>query len=168
MKALVVSADRFEDSELLEPVRRLREAGVVVEIAAPAPGAITGKHGHRVAVDRTVDGVDAADYALLLLPGGEAPDALRGDDGVLRLVRRFAAQHKPIAAICHGPLVLAAAGVLQGRRATAHRSAFDELRRAGALVEDHEVVVDDRFVTSRRPGDLPAFVEAVLRLLPRR
>ena len=165
MKALIVSADHFEDSELLEPARRLREVGVAVEVAAARPGGITGKHGHRVAVDRTLEALEAADYDLLLLPGGEAPAGLLRHGAVLQLVRDFVARRKPVAAICHGPLVLAAAGVLQGRRATGHRAVSDELQRAGAMVEDREVVVDERIVTSRRPADLPAFMDAVLRLL---
>ena len=165
MKALIVSADRFEDSELLEPARRLREQGVAVDIASMRPGVIVGKHGQRVAVDKTVGVLDAADYDLLLLPGGEAPAALRRDAAVLQLVRRFVAAGKPVAAICHGPQLLAAAGVLQGRRATGCRSVADELRAAGAAYEDREVVVDEPLITSRRPADLPAFLAAVMRRL---
>jgi len=165
MKALIVSADRFEDSELLEPARRLREAGVAVDIASTRQGVITGKHGQRVEANKTVAALDAADYDLLLLPGGQAPAALRGDAAVLQLVRSFVAAGKPVAAICHGPQLLAAAGVLQGRRATGYRAVADELRRAGAAYEDREVVVDGRLITSRQPADLPAFMDAVMRML---
>lgn len=167
MKALIVSADRFEDSELLEPARRLREAGIAVEIASTRQGVISGKHGRCVEIDRTVDALDAADYDLLLLPGGHAPEALRQDGAVLRLVRGFVAAGKPVAAICHGPQILAAAGVLAGRRATAYRTVTGELAAAGAVVEDREVVVDGGIITSRQPADLPAFIDAVMRLLGR-
>ncbi|MDP1650868.1 MAG: DJ-1/PfpI/YhbO family deglycase/protease [Rubrivivax sp.] len=136
MKALIVSADRFEDSELLEPVRRLREAGVAVDIASTRRGVVTGKHGHRVEVDKLVAALDAADDDLLLLPGGAAPAALRGDAAVLQLVRSFVAAAKPVAAICHGPQLLAAAGVLQGRRATGYRTVAGALRSAGAAHMD--------------------------------
>lgn len=165
MRALIVSADRFEDSELLEPARRLRAHGIGVDVASTRTGVITGKHGERVAVDRLVAGLDAAGYALLLLPGGQAPAALCGDAAVRQLVRDFVERRRPVAAICHGPQLLAAAGVLHGRRVTGHHAVADELRAAGAEFEDREVVVDDRLVTSRRPADLPAFMDAVMRLL---
>ena len=165
MRALIVSADRFEDSELLEPAAWLRKAGIAVTIAAPRTGTITGKHGQRVTVDTDLDHVDAAAYDLLLLPGGQAPAALSEDAAALDLVRHFVAAGTPVAAICHGPLVLAAAGVLQGRHVTSHPSVAEALRRAGALFEDREVVVDGGLITSRRPADLPAFVDAALRAL---
>jgi protease I len=167
VRVLIVTADRFEDSELLEPLRRLREAGVAVEIASTCAGRITGKHGHRIDVDRTVEVLQVADYDLLLLPGGQAPAALRRDPALLQLVRAFVAGAKPVAAICHGPQILAAAGVLTGRRATAHRSVASELKAAGANYEDRELVVDDGVITSRQPSDLPAFIDAVLRTLGR-
>lgn len=164
-RALIVSADRFEDSELLEPARRLREAGVAVDIASTRRGVIIGKHGSRVEVDKTVEAADSADYDLLLLPGGHAPAELRRHAAVLQLVRQFIAERKPVAAICHGPQILAAAGVVQGRHVTGYRAVASEMRAAGAVYEDAEVVVDDRLVTSRHPGDLPAFMAAMLRLL---
>ena len=167
MKALIVSADRFEDSELLDPVQRLREEGVAVDVASTRTGRITGKHGHRVEVDKTVDALDAADYDLLLLPGGEAPQGLRRDPAVLRLVRSFVTERKPVAAICHGPQILASAGVLKGRHVTGYRSVAGELRAAGAEYEDREVVVDDGLITSRQPSDLPAFMREVMRVLKR-
>jgi len=167
MRALIVSADRFEDSELIEPAKRLRGHGVAVDVASTRCGVITGKHGQHVEVNRAIEALDASDYDLLLLPGGDAPAALRRDPAVLQLVRRFVADGKPVAAICHGPQLLAEAGVLQGRRVTGYRTVADELRKAGALYEDREVVVDGRIVTSRRPADLPAFMDAVMRMLGR-
>ncbi len=167
MKALIVSADRFEDSELLEPLRRLRDEGVTVDVASTRTGCITGKHGQRIEVDKVVAGLDAADYDLLLLPGGEAPLSLSRDPAVLQLVRGFASAGKPIAAICHGPQILAAAGLLAGRRATGTRSVAAELRAAGARYEDEEVVVDQGMITSRKPSDLPAFMREVMRALAR-
>jgi protease I len=165
MKALVVTGDRFEDSELREPLRRLRAQGVEADVASTHRGVLTGKHGHRVEVDHVAAALDAADYELLLLPGGEAPAQLCRDPAVLQRVRSFVAAGKPVAAICHGPQVLAAAGVLPGRHVTGHRSVADELRAAGAVYEDREVVVDDHLVTSRHPGDLPAFMDAVMHVL---
>ncbi len=165
MKALIVSADGFEDTELLFPLYRLQEAGIGVDVAAAAPGNITGKHGYVVAVDRVFADVDPDRYALLVLPGGKAPAAVRKEPRALEIVRSFFAQKKPVAAICHGPQVLASAGVIAGRRATCYRTVADELREGGALYEDREVVVDGNLVTSRHPADLPAFIRETMKLL---
>jgi protease I len=167
MRALIVTADRFEDSELLEPLQRLRAAGVAVDIASNAVGTVTGKHGHRADANCRIAGLRCDDYDLLLLPGGQAPAVLRADPALLQLVRDFVAAAKPVAAICHGPQILAAAGVLAGRRATAYRTVAEELRAAGARFEDRELVIDRGVITSRQPSDLPAFIDAVLRALGR-
>ncbi|HTP66299.1 MAG TPA: type 1 glutamine amidotransferase domain-containing protein [Geobacteraceae bacterium] len=165
MKALIISADNFEDSELLVPYYRLREAGIEVEVAAPGPGKIKGKHGYEVAVDRPLAEIDAVGYDLLILPGGKAPDTVRRDTAALDIARSFFARNKPVAAICHGPQTLISAGLLGGRRATCYRTVADELRGAGALYEDSEVVVDGNLVTSRQPADLPAFMREIMKLL---
>lgn len=166
MKVLIVSADGFEDSELLEPYERLAQAGITVDIASPNPGRITGKHGHVAEARLAVSEVDAADYDALLLPGGRAPATLRRDEHVLALSRAFMAAGKPVAAICHGPQILLSAGVLAGRTATCYQSVAGELRAAGVRHVDRAVVVDGNLITSRRPADLPAFIEAILRALP--
>jgi protease I len=100
-----------------------------------------------------------------VIPGGHAPSLLRGKQSVLDLVRAFVVQGKTVAAICHGPQVLVSAGVMRGRRATCHRSVSAELRAAGAIYEDSEVVVDRNVVTARQPADLPAFMREMIRLL---
>jgi archaeal arginyl aminopeptidase len=165
MKALIISAGNFEDSELLVPYYRLKEAGIEVEVASLSRGAITGKHGYEVAVDKTLDEVNSDDYAILVLPGGKAPAAVRKEPKALEIARSFFARSKPVAAICHGPQTLVSAGLLQGRRATCYRSVADELKEAGALYEDREVVVDGNLVTSRQPADLPAFMRETMKLL---
>jgi protease I len=167
-RALIVSADGFEDSELAVPLSRLTDEGIAIDIAAPRRGPIRGKHGHEVAADVALDEVRADDYDLLVLPGGRAPEALRQDAAALGIARAFMAAGKPVAAICHGPQILASAGVLRGRRATCYRAVVAELTEAGALYEDREVVVDGNLVTSRQPSDLPAFVRETMKLLPAR
>lgn len=166
MKALILSANGFEDSELLVPLHQLREAGYGVEVVAEKRGSICGKHGHEVRVDRSFAEVDPAEFTVLILPGGRAPAAIRHDAAALAIVRAFSVAGKPIGAICHGPLLLVSAGVLGGRRATCYRSCAQELRNAGAEYLDAEVVVDGTLVTSRQPGDLPAFMGELMRLLP--
>lgn len=165
MKALILSADLFEDSELLVPLYRLQEAGYEVEIASLCRGTITGKKGYEVSADKSLADVAVDDYELLVLPGGKAPAAIRDDSHARTIVCAFVDSGRPVAAICHGPQLLVSAGVVAGRHATCYRSVADELRAAGALYEDREVVVDGRLVTSRQPADLPAFMRELMRLL---
>ena len=165
MKALIVSAADFEDSELLVPYYRLKEADVEVAVAAPRRGTIKGKHGYEVVVDMTLDDVNPDDYAILILPGGAAPAKLRSEPKALEIARSFLAAVKPVAAICHGPQVLISAGLLQGRNATCYKSVADELKAAGAHYEDWEGVVDGKLVTSRQPSDLPAFMRETMNLV---
>ena len=165
MKALIISADHFEDSELLVSYYRLLEAGVEVDIASIKRGKINGKHGYQVEANMALKDVNPADYALLVLPGGKAPTDLRKEAAALRIAQAFFAQNKPVAAICHGPQILITAGLLRERRATCYPSVAEEMLEAGALYEDSEVVVDGKLVTSRRPSDLPAFMRETIKLL---
>jgi len=167
MKVLILSADDFEDTELLVPLYRLREAGFSVEIASRSTGSIKGKHGYEIPVDKVFKDVVPGEYGLLLLPGGKAPAAIRDDQAVQEIARSFFADNKPVAAICHGPQVLISAGLMRGKRATCYRSVTPELKEAGAQYEDSEVVVDGQLVTSRQPEDLPAFNREMMRLIGR-
>ena len=165
MKVLIVSADGFEDTELLVPWYRFREEGVLVDVASLREGRIKGKHGYEVLANLAIGDVQAADYDALLLPGGWAPEALRRSPRLLEIVREFFAAAKPVFAICHGPEILVSAGVLGGRSATCYNTVAAELERAGASYRDAEVVVDGNLVTSREPGDLPAFLREAMRML---
>ncbi|MDP1925719.1 MAG: type 1 glutamine amidotransferase domain-containing protein [Thiobacillus sp.] len=165
MRALMISADHFEDSELLYPFYRLQEEGVDVYIASIARGKITGKHGYEVAVDTALRDVDPNNFDLLVLPGGKAPAKLRKDPAVIAIAQDFMRRNKPVAAICHGPQILISAGVLQGRRATCYHSVAEELQSSGALYEDTKVVLDDKLLTSRQPSDLPAFMREIVKFL---
>jgi len=165
MKVLILSADRFEDSELLVPLARLRAAGMDVDIGSFAIGTIHGKHDASAHANCAIRDIRPENYDALLLPGGKAPAALRADTQVLTLVRHFFASGKPVAAICHGPQVLISAGVMAGRTATAYRAVANELKAAGAHYRDAEVVVDGNLVTSRTPADLPAFLREFMQKL---
>lgn len=165
MKALIISADNFEDSELLFPYYRFLEAGLEVEVSSLSRGRIKGKHGYEVEVDRELGNVDSGGYDILLIPGGKAPETVRKEPLALEIVRDFISGNRPVAAICHGPQVLISAGVVRGRRVTCYRSVAGELKEAGALYEDSEVVVDGNLVTSRHPGDLPSFMRETMKLL---
>jgi protease I len=164
MRALILTADRFEDSELSEPLQQLRTRGVEVDIAAPQQGPITGKHGHTVSAGLALSSVRAEDYDLLLLPGGKAPASLRKNPEAVAIARHFLQADKPVAAICHGPQLLIATGLMAGRTATCYRAVRQELEAAGVSYLNHEVVVDGNLVTSRKPADIPAFMQAIFRV----
>ncbi len=163
MQALIITAEQFEDSELTVPKEALEKAGVRVKVATPEKGhQFHGKHGTSLIADLTLREVNPDDYDLLLIPGGKAPETLRRDEHALKIARAFFKADKPVAAICHGPLVLVSARLLEGRRATGYPAIAQALKDAGALYEDSPVVVDGKLVTSRNPGDLPVFVQAIL------
>lgn len=159
---LIISADGFEDSELLQPYQQLNEEGVSADIASLQAGTITGKHGMAITASLSVDDVEPDKYDLLLLPGGKAPAKLREHERVLDIARQFFRDNKPVAAICHGPQILVSAGVMLGRTATAYPSVGPELKKAGGNYLDQEVVVDGNLITSRKPDDIPAFVREIL------
>lgn len=161
MRALIISADEFEDRELLVPKEQLEQSGSTVHVATPGGRPIHGKHGVEVVADEAIDDVETAAYDVLVLPGGKAPAKLRKDPGVLAIARDFLATGRIVAAVCHGPQILVSADLLRGKRATAYGAVAPELTAAGAEYVDEEVVVDGNLITSRKPADLPAFVKAI-------
>jgi protease I len=165
MKALIISADNFEDTELLVPYYRLKEEGIEVDIASMQTGNIKGKHGYEVHVTKALKDVRREDYDILILPGGKAPEAVRKEKVALDIARYFFGKNKPVAAICHGGQTLISAGLVKGRRLTCYKSVAPEMKEAGALYEDAEVVVDGTLVTSRQPSDLPAFMREIMQML---
>src|SRR3954465_9616439 len=165
-KFLMIATDGYEASELLEPRRILRERGAEVVLASLEMGEIKGDKEASATVDRMIGRVAAADYDALVLPGGTRnPDKLRMDAQVVGIVRAFAEAGKPVAAICHGPWLLVEADVIRGRRVPGWPSIRTDLRNAGGEVVDEEAVTDGNIVTSRKPEDIPAFAEAVVKLL---
>lgn len=160
----ILAADGFEQSELLSPRDALQKAGADTMIVSLESGQITGYDSSKqqpnqsVNVDLTIDNVNADDFSALLIPGGlKSPDTLRSDDRVQKFVRRFFAEGKPVAAICHGPWLLIDAGVLEGRKVTSYHSIKQDLINAGARWTDEPVVTDQGLVTSRTPSDLERF-----------
>jgi protease I len=165
MKALFLSADAYEDSELLVPYYRLLEEGLEVDIASMKKQPIKGKHGYEVEVTKTLAEIKPEDYDILVLPGGKAPEAVRKERKAVEIAKDFFMRGKPVAAICHGPQTLVTAGLLKGRHATCYRTVVDELKASGAIYEDKEVVVDGNLVTSRQPSDLPAFMRETMKMI---
>ena len=163
MKGLIISANNFEDTELLYPYYRLQEEEIDFELASLKTGNIEGKHGYSVKVDKNVEDVKESDYDFLILPGGRAPSKLRKNDKVLEIARHFFEEKKPVAAICHGPQILISAGLMEGRTSTCYNTVSKELKEAGADYKDQKVVVDENLITSRNPGDLPDFMREILK-----
>jgi protease I len=158
----------FEDTEATYPLYRLREAGAeVVVVGLKAGETIRGKKGQELDTEAAAAELSAEELDLLVLPGGYGPDKLRTDEGVKRLVRDMNERGKPIAFICHAGWIPVSAGILEGRRATSYHTIADDMRNAGAVWEDAEVVVDGNLVSSRKPDDLPAFMDALIEVASR-
>ena len=163
----VLSESGFEEVELTEPVKRLKEEGATVHIISSKTGKIKAwDQDHwsiEVDVDKTITEANADDYNGLLLPGGVInPDHLRVNEDALAFVKSFFTDGKPVAAICHGPQTLINANVVQGRKMTSVKNISQDLINAGAVWSDEEVVVDQGLVTSRTPKDLPAFNDKIV------
>jgi protease I len=169
-RILILATDGFEESELFEPRQALLDLGAKVTLASPTTDPIQGmKHdekGATITPDMTLDQVDSDEYDMLLLPGGVSnPDSLRMEERAVEIAQEFDDDEKPIAAICHGPWLLVEADVVDGRRMTSWPSLRTDLANAGAEVVDEEVVVDENFITSRKPDDIPAFNRAIIAML---
>lgn len=161
-KIAILATNGYEESELTSPLDALKDEGFKVDVVSLEKGKIKGwadgNWSGEVEVDKTVNEVNARDYDALVLPGGVMnPDNLRRDQKVLSFVRDFFKQGKPVGAICHGAWTLIEADVVKGRTMTSFSSIKTDLKNAGAIWVDKEVVVDQALVTSRNPGDLPAF-----------
>ena len=169
-RVIILTADKFEDFELFVPYFRFMEEGFAVDVAAPAKEKITGENGYIFEnVDLTIDEVDPQKYDLLFVPGGDphgAPMTVRKSKKAQEIARAFFKASKPVAAICHGPYLLVSADVVAGRRLTSFwgDGVPDEIKAAGGLYENKDVVVDGNLVTSRWPMDLPVFMQEVMRM----
>ncbi|MFJ6383957.1 DJ-1/PfpI family protein [Kitasatospora sp. NPDC092039] len=178
-KILLVTGDAAESLEVFYPYQRLREEGYQVDIAAPTRKRLqfvvhdfvdgfdtyTEKPGYTWPADLAFAEVDPADYVALVIPGGRAPEYLRNDPDVQRIAQHFFAGDKPVAQICHGPLITAAAGVLDGRRSSAYPALAPDIRAAGAEFVDGAAVVDGVVVSARAWPDHPAWLRAFVEVL---
>ncbi len=172
-RVAVLATDGFEESELTEPVKALRQAGAEVTIVSLNSGEIQGfRHDTKtikVNVDRTIKDVRPEDFDGVQLPGGALnADAMRTVPEVKTFLRTMHDAGKPFAVICHAPWELISAGLVRGRTLTSYHTIQDDVRNAGGTWVDREVVRDDNWVTSRQPSDLPAFNHAMLELFAHR
>jgi protease I len=165
MNALILAADGFEDLTLFLPWYRLREEEVDVTLACPMLHAVTGLHGYAVEPDAAIHEVNPAEFDLLLIPDGPAVERLRVREEAVDVTRTFIEDGMKVAAIGHGAQLLISAGVLDGRRVTCSPGIRDDVRAAGAVYSDEAAITDGILLTGRGPDDLPAFAQAMLKLL---
>jgi protease I len=162
-RAAVLVEQQYQEMEVWYPVYRLREAGCKVTLVGPEAGqTYPSKLGYPAKSDKAAKDVSADDFDVIIIPGGFAPDFLRRHDAVVRLVSTMAEQGKVVAAICHGPWVLCSTQALKGRKATCFFAIKDDVINAGAKYSDAEVVRDGNLITSRKPDDLPAFLQTLI------
>ena len=169
-RVLIVATDGFEESELFGPREILLERGADVKLASPdlkpIQATVHDDPGKTIRPDMTIEQARAVDFDALILPGGvRNPDQLRTNKAAITLIRAFADSGKPVAAICHGPWLLVEADLLRGKSATSWPSIRTDLKNAGANVVEQAAVTDGNIVTSRNPGDVTAFTEAVIVLV---
>lgn len=166
-KVAVLVDEMFEDSEFRVPYDRLRQAGHDVEIIGLQAGKqLTGKKGkEKIEIEKAAADVREADYDALVIPGGYSPDHLRMSIDAVRFTRAMAMANKPVAAVCHAPWMLIEADLADDLQVTSWPSIKTDLINAGARWIDREVVVDGNIITSRKPDDLPAFSDAIIRAL---
>ena len=167
-KRIAILAEQdFEDSELIEPLKAMKDAGAKVSIVGSgSQKTYRGKKGKvTIHVNVTADKISADDFDAVIVPGGYAPDKMRLHQPMIDLVKKAHDDGKPIAAICHGPQLLISADIIRGRRVTSWPSVAIDLKNAGADWVDEPLVKDGNIITSRKPADLPEFNRAIIEAL---
>ena len=169
MRVAILVTDNFEQVELTEPKKALERAGAKTAIVAPKAGKVQGfKHDEkadRFLVDLPLDQANPDDFDAVLLPGGALnAHALRVNQKAQEFVRKIDQEKKPIAVICHGPWLLVSAGLVRGRRLTSYHTIADDIRNAGGLWDDREVIRDANWISSRQPSDIPTFNHEMIAL----
>jgi protease I len=164
-KIAVLIEDNFNESELIYPYYRLKEAGFQSLLVGPELKTYHSKSGMLISSELSINNVNPEDFSGVIIPGGYAPDMLRRNEKILDFVKRMFDKEKLVAAICHGGWVLISAHVVNGTTLTGYYAIKDDLKNAGAKYEDEEVVVDENLITSRSPSDLPAFMKEIIKFL---
>lgn len=158
----ILVENNYQEMEVWYPILRFQEGGAEVSIIGPVAGRYLSKLGYPVIAETQADKVKGKLFDALIVPGGFAPDLMRLSAEMVEMVRHHVEAGRVVAAICHGSWMLASADVLKGRRVTGALSIKDDLKNAGGLYEDAEVVCDGNLITSRKPSDIPAFCRAIV------
>jgi len=164
-RILILTANDAQDLEFFYPYYRFIEAGYHVDVATPKGGEFKGKQGMGLKYTIALSDADASQYALLYIPGGNAPEELKRNEDALSITKHFADSKKPIAAICHGAQLLAAAKVIKGYNIAAWPAVEGEIKEAGGKYVNEATVIDGQFITARWPGDLPSHLAHTLEAL---
>jgi protease I len=164
-RVAILVEDEYQMHEFWYPFYRFQEAGAEVRVIGTGRKPAFTSHGYSVTPDLDARDARVEDFDAVIIPGGYAPDQMRRSAEMVAFVRDMDGAGKPVAAICHAGWMLVSAKVVRGRRATCFYSIRDDLEAAGARWSDEPVVVDGNLITSRVPGDLPAFCRAVLNAL---
>lgn len=161
-RVAILVENMYQEMEVWYPIYRMQEAGAAVTIFGPEKTKYNSKLGYPVQADAAASEARAENFDVVIVPGGFAPDLMRVCKPMIGFVEEMHKAGKVVAAICHGTWILVSAGALKGRRATGAPSIADDIRNAGGMYEDSEVVRDGNLITSRKPADIPAFTAAIL------
>ena len=165
-KIAILVEDLYQVLEVWYPILRLQEAGIkAVTVGTGTKEVYGSREGYPCRVDTSIDKIKADEFDGVIIPGGYAPDILRRYDKINNFVKNIFSDGKVVASICHGGWVLVSAGILKGRKVTCFFAIKDDLIGAGAKYVDEEVVVDRNLITSRKPEDLPRFVQEIIKSL---
>jgi protease I len=167
-RVVIITAQNFQDEEVIYPYYRLLEEGYAVEVATPDKLAVYGKYGVPARVTMDTKDLKADEFDAVILPGGfEAPDRVRIRKEVLQFVREMNDKGKIIAAICHGPWICISAGIVKGKKLTAYISIADDVRNAGGKYVEENVVIDGNLITAPHYRNNGEFMRAVVQALNR-
>ena len=162
----ILVEDLYQVLEVWYPLLRLKEEGIEVKtIGTGTKETYSSKEGYPIKVDLSIQDVDVKDFDGVIIPGGYAPDILRRYERVVNFVKRLYIDGRVVAAICHGGWLLVSAGIAKGHKLTCFFAIKDDLIAAGGKYVDREVVVDKNLITSRKPEDLPRFVQEIIKLI---
>jgi protease I len=166
-KRIAIMLDReYQEMEVWYPYYRLREEGAAVTLVAPeAETVYPSKLGYPCRSDAAASQSHAGDFHAVVVPGGWCPDYMRRDESMIRFIQQAAEAKIVLAAICHGGWMLCCTDALRGRLATSFMGIKYDMMNAGANWVDEECVVDGNVITARKPDDLPAFCQAIIKAL---
>jgi protease I len=162
-RVVIIVAQNFQDEEFVYPYYRVLEEGFHLDVATPGGQNMIGKYGVPARATMSTDNLKASDFDCVILPGGfESPDRLRIRPEVLRFVREMDESGKLVAAICHGPWILISAGIVKGRKVTGYMSIADDLKNAGAVYTEEDLVIDGNMISSPHYKNNGEFMKAVI------
>ena len=160
----VLVEDLYQVLEVWYPLFRLKEEGInVITVGSGTKETYGSKEGYPIKVDTSIEKIKPGDFDGVIIPGGYAPDILRRYEKIVQFVKRLYIDGRTVAAICHGGWLLVSADIVKGHKATCFFAIKDDLIAAGAKYIDKEVVVDGNIITSRKPEDLPRFVQEIIK-----